>query len=70
VELELTGVEKAEILRAGIKQVAARIYDLTVSIEVRKASGYSDEENKPLLVEAERMTKVRDGFKAKLTELA
>ncbi len=69
MDLELTNEEKAEILRDSHHQVQRRIYDLLISVEVRKGAGYTEEENKPLLTELERLAKVRDGLQAKLTEL-
>lgn len=60
---------KSAILSQELSGVKQQIYRLSVSTEARKLAGYTDEENKPLLVELERLVKMRDVLAGKIDEL-
>jgi hypothetical protein len=66
---DLSNEIKSAILSQELAGVKQQIYRLSVSAEARKLAGYTDEENKPLLVELERLVKMRDVLSGKIDEL-
>ncbi len=66
---DLSNEIKTAILSQELAGVKQQIYRLSVSAEARKLSGYTDEENKGLLAELERLVKMRDVLIGKIGEL-
>lgn len=66
---DLSNDAKATILSQELAGVKQQIYRLSVSAEARKLAGYSDEENKVILTELERMVKLRDAIAGMLVKL-
>lgn len=66
---DLSNEVKSAILSQELAGVKQQIYRLSVSAEARKLAGYTDEENRGILVELERLVKMRDVLAGKIEEL-
>lgn len=66
---DLSNEVKTAILSQELAGVKQQIYRLSVSAEARKLAGYTDEENRAILVELERLVKIRDVLTGKIDEL-
>jgi hypothetical protein len=60
---------KFAIIRQELEGIQQQLYRMSVSCEARKIAGYTEEENKPMVNEIERLVKLRDAFGAKLEEI-
>lgn len=67
---ELPDEVKAMILSQELAGIKQQIYRLSVSAEARKLAGYSAEENQGILMELEKLVKLRDVFEGKIGELS
>lgn len=66
---DLSNEVKSAILSQELLGVKQQIYRLSVSTEARKLAGYTDEENRALIIELERLVKMRDMLSGKIDEL-
>lgn len=66
---DLSNDDKSAILSQELAEIKKQIYRLSVSAEARKLAGYSDDENKPILAELEKIVKLRDVFVGKLEKV-
>jgi hypothetical protein len=68
-EFGITKEEKLFVLNAERQAAQREIYRFTVMAAVRKSAGYTEAEIKPLLDEAEKLTRLRDGLTEKIQAL-
>jgi hypothetical protein len=66
---EISNDVKRAIIEQRLSEVKQAIYDRSVTCEARIIAGFSEEENKPIIMEIERLVRLRDAFNVKLAEI-